>query len=77
MLGAGMSRRIVIGHWPMCDVAARCPTCRRDLAAYETECRDLPFGWTHRYECPCGADVTVDMPAPGLVVTRQDATVED
>lgn len=55
----------------MCDVAARCPTCKADLDGRETMCR--PYLNRHNYVCYCGAKIEVTMPLPGLVMTRQDA----
>lgn len=61
----------------MCEVGARCPACGTDLAPYETYCSRL-MDRTHRHEysCECGAKVTLTSPAPGLVMTRQDAEVQ-
>lgn len=69
----------------MCDVAARCPKCRRDLAPYLTftgvafdvdDTTTVNARPQRKYECACGVIVTVTEPTPGLVVTRQDAEVQ-
>lgn len=60
----------------MSDFAPLCPTCDRPLDANQTHHSDIDGARYDRYECRCGTVVTVTEPAPGLVMTRQDAQVK-
>lgn len=51
-----------------------CPKCHWELVGRETLCE--PDKGAHHFVCYCGTKVSVTMPAPGLVMTRQDAEVQ-